>query len=199
MTSVRTWPVRTETRERNRVALIDAAAELAEEHGYAGTSLSAVAARAGLTTGAVYSIFGSKVELFLEVLLPDWNVPSGDDLTPGHDLAGFLDTYARGWARGVNRGDARKAFELQLELYLSALRDPKLLERTRTIAHDAHERLVVSLRRFAPAAVPPDELARTLVAALQGLSQQSVALGVKADEEEFVRVALRLAFAEVPQ
>ncbi len=199
MTSLRAWPARTETRERNRTALLQAAAELAEEHGYAGASLSAVATRAGLTTGAVYSIFGSKVELFLEVLLPDWNIPDGEDLSPARDLATFVDSYARGWARSVHRGDARKAFELQLELYLSALRDPRLLERTRAIARESHERLVLSLRRFAPTAIPPDELARTLVAALQGMSQQAVALGEVPDEEEFARLALRLACVEAPR
>ncbi len=140
------------------------------------------------------------MELFLEVLLPHWTRAQRRRPHRRADLAALPRPPTRAaWVRAVNRGNARKAFELELELYLGALRDPRLLERTRTIARESHERLVVSLRRFAPAAVPPDELARTLVAALQGLSQQSVALGVKADEEEFVRVALRLAFAEVPQ
>lgn len=189
--------MRTETRERNRAALLAAAAELAREHGYAGTSLAAVAARAGLSTGAVYSIFGSKVELFIEVLLPDWHVPSGDEL-PRHteDVPTFLEAYARHWAATLRRGDARKAFELAFELYLGALREPALLAKARSIFTASQEQLTCHIERVAAGAalaVPAPELARTVVAALQGLSQLAVALDEEPDEELFARVARRLA------
>lgn len=191
------WPVRTETRERNRVALIQAATELAQEHGYAGTSVSAVAARAGLTTGAVYSIFGSKVELFIDVLLPDWHVTTAEELPiQATDIPSFLEAYARHWVERLRAGDARRAFELELELYLAALRDPRLLEKTKAIFASSEQRLTSHLERLAssgpPLKVPAPELARTLVAAMQGLSQLAVALDEQADEEVFVRVARRL-------
>jgi AcrR family transcriptional regulator len=196
MTTLRTWPVRAEARSRNRAALLRAAAELAEEHGYAGTSLAAVAARAGLSTGAVYSIFGSKVELFLEVLLPDWHVPQGDELPEAPDVSSFVTAYARHWVAGLRHGNARKAFELELELYLAALRDPRLLERTREIARASQQALAEHLQRLSdagpPSVVPAIELARSVVAALQGLSQLAVAMNEEPDEEEFVRVAQRL-------
>src|SRR3954454_18657737 len=125
MTTASAWPLRTGARERNRTALLEAAAELAREHGYGGTSLAAVAERAGLSTGAIYSIFGSKVELFLEVLLPDWHVLQAEDLPANEgDLASFLDAYARQWVGRLRAGAARQVFELELELYLAALRDP---------------------------------------------------------------------------
>jgi AcrR family transcriptional regulator len=198
MTMVRTWPVRTETRERNRAALLEAAAQLADEKGYAGTSLSAVATRAGLSTGAVYSIFGSKVELFLELLLQDWHVPGGQELTSeATDVPGFLEAYARHWVAGLRRGDARRAFELELELYLAALRDPRILAKTRAIFTASQERLTADLDRLAsngpPLPMPAAELARTVVAVLQGLSQMAIAAGEDLDEEMFVRAAARLA------
>ncbi|WP_320669695.1 TetR/AcrR family transcriptional regulator [Patulibacter defluvii] len=54
---------RIETRER----LIEAAGEVFASRGYHAASVDQVAERAGFTTGAVYSAFGSKEELFLAV------------------------------------------------------------------------------------------------------------------------------------
>src|SRR4051794_2571397 len=196
MTTASAWPLRTGARERNRTALLEAAAELARKHGYGGTSLAAVAERAGLSTGAVYSIFGSKVELFIEVLLPDWHVLQADDLPAGPtEVPSFLEAYARRWVARHRAGDTRRAFEMQLELYLAALRDPRLLAKTKQIFESSEQRLAAHLEQLAsgdPAGLPPQELARALVAAMQGLSQLAVALGEEPDEEAFVRVARRL-------
>src|SRR5579864_7472008 len=52
-------------RERTRAALIAAALEIIEEIGFAAASLDAIAARAGMTKGAIYSNFASKAELLL--------------------------------------------------------------------------------------------------------------------------------------
>lgn len=60
-TSTRVRPLRADVREQIVAA---AGAEFAE-HGYAGTSVAQVAARAGFTKGAVYSNFGGKPELFV--------------------------------------------------------------------------------------------------------------------------------------
>ncbi|HLY33847.1 MAG TPA: TetR/AcrR family transcriptional regulator [Jatrophihabitantaceae bacterium] len=50
-----------------RVAIVDAAATLLAERGYAGCSIAAVAARAGVAAGTVYRHFDSKTELVAEV------------------------------------------------------------------------------------------------------------------------------------
>ncbi|MFF5083337.1 TetR/AcrR family transcriptional regulator [Actinoplanes sp. NPDC000266] len=55
-------------REEVRRGLLTAAAEEFRLSGYGGTRLEAIAARAGYTKGAVYSNFGSKQELFAELL-----------------------------------------------------------------------------------------------------------------------------------
>ena len=54
---------RTVTRDR----LVDSAAALIEEGGYAAATVAAVAERAGVATGALYRHFPSKAELFVEV------------------------------------------------------------------------------------------------------------------------------------
>jgi len=51
-------------REQVRADILAAAITSFEGHGYAGTSVDAVAASAGYTKGAVYSNFGGKPELF---------------------------------------------------------------------------------------------------------------------------------------
>lgn len=197
MTTLRTWPVRTETRARNRSALLAAAAELVEQHGYAGTSVGAIAEQAGLSTGAVYSIFGSKVELFLELLLQDWHVPTADEMPRGaSDVPTFLDAYARHWVAGLRAGDAVRAFELEMELYLAALRDPRVMAKTRTIASASLDQLADELSRLshggAALPMPATELARSVVALLQGLSQMAVAAGEEPDAELFARATRRL-------
>lgn len=59
---------RSESQERTRAALLDAAAELFVEHGYQGASVERIALRAGFTRGAFYSNFASKEELFAALL-----------------------------------------------------------------------------------------------------------------------------------
>jgi AcrR family transcriptional regulator len=54
--------------EATRIALLESAALLFDEHGYAGTSVSAVARGAGLTSGALYFHFGGKENLALAVV-----------------------------------------------------------------------------------------------------------------------------------
>lgn len=51
-----------------RERLLDAAVEELFEYGYSGTSLQAIAKRAGLTRGAIYWNFKDKQELFLALL-----------------------------------------------------------------------------------------------------------------------------------
>lgn len=58
--------------DAQRAAVLAAAVDLLAEHGYAGCSVAAVAARAGIATGSVYRHFPSKsalaVELFRHVV-----------------------------------------------------------------------------------------------------------------------------------
>jgi AcrR family transcriptional regulator len=65
-------PVRRMTREQRRVEtrerLLAAAREVFASRGYHAASVEHVADRAGFSTGAVYSAFGSKEELFLALL-----------------------------------------------------------------------------------------------------------------------------------
>ena len=50
-------------RDRTRAALLEAARALVREKGHARTTLEEVAARAGMTTGAIYGNFRNRDEL----------------------------------------------------------------------------------------------------------------------------------------
>jgi AcrR family transcriptional regulator len=60
--------VRQERSQRSRAALLEGAAELFAEHGYAGTSVADVCTRTGFTKGAVYFHFPSKEALAAAVV-----------------------------------------------------------------------------------------------------------------------------------
>ena len=53
--------------DTQRAAILDAAVDLLSEQGYAGCSMAAVAARAGVATGSVYRHFPNKAELVVEL------------------------------------------------------------------------------------------------------------------------------------
>ena len=59
---------RTRAHKNNiRTKILTAATNLAEEHGFTGTSVSAIAKEAGVATGSVYRYFANKQELCLEI------------------------------------------------------------------------------------------------------------------------------------
>lgn len=198
MTSQRTWPVRAETRRRNRGALLTAAAELLLVGDYASCSLASIAAKAGLTTGAVYSIFGSKAELFLELLRDQSALPTFDELTADQpDLASALVAYGEHWAALANDPDKRRLSQLSYEIQLSAMREPSLQATIIEFHIAERSELAVQLdaaarRRKESLMVPAAELAASVMAALQGLTQTAVLAGQPADGAMFGAVARRL-------
>lgn len=69
--------VREESARRTRRQIVSAAAELFVERGYAGTTVEAVAERAGVSRRTVFSSVGSKVELLKTAW--DWAVVGDDE------------------------------------------------------------------------------------------------------------------------
>lgn len=58
---------RDQKKAQTRATLIEAASSLIQEAGFAAASLDAIARRAGLTKGAIYSNFADKTELLMAV------------------------------------------------------------------------------------------------------------------------------------
>jgi AcrR family transcriptional regulator len=100
-------PTRSPTRReqlgiRSRRKIVDAAAALMAERGFAGTSISAVSRRSGLPSGSIYWHFESKEDLLAAVIEEGarrWfeDLPGPDDLpaSPAEAVAALLDAAAR--------------------------------------------------------------------------------------------------------
>jgi AcrR family transcriptional regulator len=72
-------------RNRTRAKLLEAAAAVIAEKGFDRASLADIAARAGMTRGAVYGNFKNKEELFLALVANSWK-PIIPKVDPGMSL-----------------------------------------------------------------------------------------------------------------
>ncbi|MEU2295001.1 TetR/AcrR family transcriptional regulator [Streptomyces bacillaris] len=181
---------RAETKERNRRALLDAAFHVVSRDGHRAR-LDEIAERAGLTTGAVYSLFGSKSGL-LGALVVDHLQPYYEEIgraVPADvDLVGAVEAFARHYRRGCDAAEARAGQSLQFTLLDLALRDPEVGPRLATAIRAEEERLVALFtgRTHDGSVVTPGQarhLATALRAVLIGLSQ-GVLLGLAPDADE---------------
>jgi AcrR family transcriptional regulator len=124
---------REEKKAETRKRLLDAAAALVAKQGALATSLDAIADRAGLTKGAVYSNFESKEDLFLALLDGSDGRPyaAAEDLAPSDtSMVTGSDASARARKWGEHLAGLhpnRRNVALFLEMNAFALRN----ERTR--------------------------------------------------------------------
>ncbi|MFF0386266.1 TetR/AcrR family transcriptional regulator [Streptomyces sp. NPDC004286] len=192
---------RAEAKERNRRALLDAAFQVVSRDGRQAR-LDEVAARAGLTTGAVYSLFGSKNGLVL-ALVTDYLRPYYEEIeqaVPAElDLLDAVEAFARHTRRGCDAPDARSVLSLQITALDMALHDPDLGARLAASVRAQENQLVALFtgRAHDGGVVTPHQ-ARRLVTALRallvGLTQGvTLALAPEADEQYFADAARALA------
>ncbi|MEU6716426.1 TetR family transcriptional regulator [Nonomuraea sp. NPDC046802] len=196
---------RAEAKEHNRRALLDAARQIVARDG-PRARLEEIAERAGLTTGAVYSLFGSKNGLFI-ALVTDYLGPHYDDLersvAAGPDLVEAVEGLARHYRRLCDDPDALRHLSFELSLQDLALRDPELAPKLAASVRAHEERLTALLSGRAHAGNvltlrQARRLATSLRALLVGLSQ-GVILGLadSAPEEYFAAVARALVAPDV--
>lgn len=86
-------PLRARQAAETRRSVIDAALELFAEHGWAATSLPAIAQRAGVSVDTIYSTFGNKSTLLMAVV--HVAIVGDDDGAPMVDRADFA-AFSRG-------------------------------------------------------------------------------------------------------
>ncbi|TMM11333.1 MAG: TetR/AcrR family transcriptional regulator [Actinobacteria bacterium] len=133
--AVRT-PIREEHRALTRTRVLEAAARVFARRGFHGASVQDIAREAGATTGAIYSNFAGKEDLYLAVF--EEHVAT--------QIRDYTDTFARGRdldersRGGADHWMARLRedpdfFPLYMEFWAHAMRDPKL--RPRFAAHFA--------------------------------------------------------------
>jgi AcrR family transcriptional regulator len=123
---------RAESRADNRRALLDAAAAVIVEVGYTAAGLEDIAERAGLTKGAIYSIFGNKLAL-VRALAADHadeyaRLPGLDGHSDGASVEDVLTSLAHGYLDLVLRPESLATLAFELEVASLALRDAGTLE-----------------------------------------------------------------------
>jgi AcrR family transcriptional regulator len=171
---------RTSTEIPTRDAVIAAAAAVFARRGFQGASLREIAAEAGMTTGAVYSNFDGKGDLFLSVL--------EEKIDPR--IAVMYEAVRRAPPRRVGTRvgrefsayvkQQRRWLILLIEFWAQAARDPKL----RPMFGERHGRLRAEIAEVlgeraaklgARLALPADQLATLLIALTNGMAVEQLA------------------------
>jgi AcrR family transcriptional regulator len=120
--------------EQTRARLLDATAEVVRESGYAKATTRAIAARAGLTEGAIYRHFPNKAALFFAALLERNKAVVGW-------VEEFPDRAGTGTVRDNLVDAVRTLSELRHEVvpFEEAVRADPELQRQRRELLDAHD------------------------------------------------------------
>jgi AcrR family transcriptional regulator len=195
---------RTEVRRRNRAALLAAAITEMARRGYQAARLEDIAASAGLTTGAIYSIFGSKRKL-MDAAVQLVSADLEADLAPMRAPELSLDDTLRGYARTVftvvTRPQGRERYAVELEAVIIALRGdteagpvgdaiPAVIDRLTRILTD---RTTPHLPSGRTTAADASRIATALAAVLRGLTQQAVLMPGSVDQDYAADAAAALA------
>ena len=199
-------PVERLTPERRRALtrehLLAAAAEVFARRGYHGATLDEVAQAAGFTTGAIYSNFSGKEDLFLELaadresaLIEAFAAAAEPGLSPADLIASLRSVYA-----GTTHEDRERNWQLWTEFALQSMRDPdaraKLVAQQRTafgLVVDLVRRQFEALDATPP--LPIELIARMYVALFTGLWQQQAVDADALSDDAFPSAVAFLAAA----
>ncbi|GAA2170560.1 TetR/AcrR family transcriptional regulator [Actinomadura napierensis] len=194
---------RAEAKARTRRRLLDAAAHVFARKGYAGASVEEIAEAAGFSIGALYSNFGGKEELFLELVAGGARarVERGREIVEAVQAGTEEPESALGrfFMEAADKDDDLPL--LQAELWLYAMRNPQLRDALAAAQREpqaALEALMepVLARVGAPGAVPASTVATVTSAMFQGLVRQR-RLDPSSVPDDLLRQAMRWLFAGI--
>ncbi|MFI6600777.1 TetR/AcrR family transcriptional regulator [Nonomuraea sp. NPDC050536] len=195
---------RAESKAANKRALIDAAREVVGRQG-AQARLEDIADLAGLTTGAVYSLFGGKNGLMV-AMVDDYVGPLDlrpiEAAGPGLTLEEVVAVIARQFWRMSADPEAAGQLLFEIRVMDLVLADPDLLAKLNAAINAAEVQLATHLtgREYGGTPITREQavrLARALKALLSGLGQGVVLGGHGGSEEYFADVARALVTRQV--
>lgn len=183
----RTRPTRAETRQR----VLDAAAAVFEANGFDKASLDDIAARAGLTKGAIYSSFRTKEELFVAVMnrqIDERICSVTDAIAKVTARADAVHAIAAAVTAATYRDPGwHVAF---LEFWTKAMRTPALRQSLADQRRRAREIIAEKVQQHADALgidlpLPPATFAITILALSNGLAVEQLLDTAHADPSLF--------------
>ena len=195
----RSQRVRRQPRAQTRQQVLDAAARVFARQGFHGSSVDAVSEEAGFSTGAIYSNFGSKEELFL-TLYEERIQRRRRELTEAVKSAGGREAGLASAAADVGEIFERERdwFLLYFEFVLHAARSPGFARRFEAVREDGLRELAEGLTAGLEQAgvertIAPRELAEAVRALSYGLALDRL-VGRGDGSEALMRRVLELIF-----
>jgi AcrR family transcriptional regulator len=161
-------------RDRTRAALLEAARALVREKGYSRTTLEEVAARAGMTTGAIYGNFRNRDELFIALGDAYWP-PIKPRVSPGATFAEVMRAMAAATIEALPDRAAVAVGRLTGMAY--ALEHLELRQRVHAVTAARYEFGAAWLETLADGhdlPMPKEQLVRVIHALVEGLVLQRV-------------------------
>lgn len=161
--------IRRQRQERTREALLDAAATVFASYGYSATSIPRIAHEARMSTGAIYSNFSGKQELFLAVVRRVVEAGAASrrhhaDVTADHDE--LIARMVTNWTSTIET--APDIVLLMAEFWLYALRHPPLEEAVARLLADVRANLLTNIVDAGVVADP--DVAERLAGAVQAMA-----------------------------
>ena len=187
----RTKTPKGQKRERTRAVLIAAAAELAGEKGFEKTSLEDVAARAGMTRGAIYGNFRDREALLLAVAEAHW-APISPPIMRGVAFNEQMRELGRAVAGELKHRRERAAGAASFQVM--ALTNKKLRVRLAKANAEVYRRFAEHMRKTVrPGDLPAssDVLVKVLHGLIDGLAFLH-ALTPELVDEDVVRAAFEI-------
>ena len=198
---------RDERRAATRTELLDAAARVFARRGFHGASVDEVAAEAGYTSGAVYSHFDGKDDLFLAAF--------------EHDVARYVKEMTEAREGGATADERTQAlavrwmeilrrrpemFMLVIEYWTYAVRDPKMRSQFAerfgafrdTTARMIEDELEKARERRGEwdSPVAPEDLALGINAVVYGVALQYMAAPEEMPDDLLIKI-VRMIFAAI--
>ncbi len=138
--------IRQQRQQRTREALLDAAASVFANRGYAGASIPQIAREAGVSTGAIYANFAGKQELFLAMMrrvVEAGAVARQRSAEATTDRDELIERMVTTWTATVD--SASDVVLLMAEFWLYALRNPPHGEAVAELLADVRANLAASI------------------------------------------------------
>lgn len=192
---------REQSRDQTRQRLLDAAQAIFLAKGFVATSVEDIAEQAGYTRGAFYSNFGSKSELFLQLLKRDHESVMADMRAIFEDGESRPQMEARVLEYYSTHYRENDCFLLWMEAKLQAARDPGFRVGFTACLRELREATTEYIRQFSahvgtPLPLPAEQLALGLLALSDGM-QFSYAFDPQAVTPEMTEAVLAGFFRRV--